>query len=102
MFVRSIRALARGQTLALFLTASAAMAEDKPLAILQLGAAAEWSLNNGGFGFGPTAAVEFEPIKNRLEVETGITTLFSKGQTEWDTNFVFKKPIDLTPSLSPA
>lgn len=98
MFMRSIRALARGQTLALFLTASAAMAEDKePLAILQLGAAAEWSLNNGGFGVGPTAAVEFEPVKNWLEVETGISTLFSKGQTDWDTNFVFKKPIDLTP-----
>ena len=39
MFMRSIRALARGQALALFLMASAAMAEDmEPLAILQLGA----------------------------------------------------------------
>jgi hypothetical protein len=98
MFMRSIRALARGQALALFLMASPATAEDKePLVILQLGAAAEWSLNNGGPGFGPTAAVEFTPIKNWLEVETGVSTLFSKGQTEWDTNFVFKKPIDLTP-----
>jgi hypothetical protein len=97
MFMRSIRALARGQALALFLMASAAMAEDKePLAILQLGAAAEWSLNNGGSGFGPTAAVEFNPIKNWLAIETGVSTLFSKGQTEWDTDFIFKKPIDLT------
>jgi hypothetical protein len=98
MFMRSIRALARGQALTLCLMASGAMAEDKqPLAILQLGAGAEWSINNGGFGFGPTAAVEFNPIKNWLAIETGVTTLFSKGQAEWDTDFIFKKPFDLTP-----
>jgi len=100
MFMRSIRALARGQALALFLMASAAMAEDKePLAILQLGAAAGWGLNSGGSGFGPTAAVEFNPIKNWLAIETGVSTLFSKGKTEWDTDFIFKKPFDLSESV---
>jgi hypothetical protein len=100
MFMRLIRALARGQALALLSMASAAMAGDKePLAIVQLGAAAEWSLNKGGSGFGPTAAIEFTPIKNWLEVETGVSTLFSKGQTEWDTDFIFKKPFDLSPNV---
>jgi len=100
MFMRSIRALARGQALALFLMASAAMAEDKePLAILQLGTAAGWGLNSGGSGFGPTAAVEFNPIKNWLAIETGVSTLFSKGKTEWDTDFIFKKPFDLSESV---
>jgi hypothetical protein len=102
MFVELIRAFARGQALALLLIAETALAEDKdkePLAIIQLGASGEWGLNAGGFGFGPTAAVEFTPIKNWLEVETGVSTLFSKRQTEWDYDFIFKKPFDLSPYI---
>lgn len=95
-----IRALARGQMLALLLIAGATLAEDKePVAIFELGAAEEWSLNGGRPSFGPTAAVEFTPIKNWLEIETGVTALFSKGQTEWDTDFVLKKPFDLSPNI---
>jgi hypothetical protein len=95
-----IRVLARGHALALLLFADAASAEDKePLAILELGASGEWGLNSATSSFGPTAAVEFTPIKNWLEIETGVTTLFSKGQTEWDYDFVFKKPFDLSPSV---
>jgi hypothetical protein len=95
-----VRVLARGQALALLLIAGAALAEDKEaLAILQLGAAREWGLNSGASSFGPTAAVEFNPIKNWLAIETGVTTLFSKGQTEWDTDFIFKKPFDLSPNV---
>jgi hypothetical protein len=85
-----IRVLARGHALALLLIAGAALAEDKdPLAIFELGAAGEWGFN-GGSSFGPAAAIEFNPIKNWLEIEIGVTTLFSKGQTEWETDFVFK------------
>ena len=95
-----IHVLARGQALALLLIAGAAFAEDKePVAIVELGAAGEWGLNSGGSSFGPTAAVEFTPIKNWLEIETGAQTLFSHGQTEWDTDFVFKKPFDLSPTV---
>jgi hypothetical protein len=94
------RALACAPALALLLLGSAAPAEDKePKAILQFGAGAEWGLNGGSSGFGPTAAVEFTPIKNWLEVEAGVATLFSKGKTEWDTGFVFKKPFDLSRSI---
>jgi hypothetical protein len=100
MFMKSSRAFARGQALAILLIAGTALAEDKdkePLAIIQLGASGEWGLNGGGFGFGPTAAVEFTPIKNWLEVETGVSTLFSKGQTEWDYDFILKKSFNLSP-----
>ena len=99
------RALARTLGLALLLVASGALAEDKdkepkePLAILQLGAGVEWGLNGGSPGFGPTVAVEFTPIRNWLEVETGVATSFSKGRAEWDTDFIFKKPFDLSPSI---
>ena len=95
-----IRVLARVQALALLLFANAASAEDKePFAMLELGAAAEWGLNGGGSSFGPSAAVEFPVIKNWLEIETGVQTLFSRRQTEWDTNVIFRKPFDLSPPV---
>jgi hypothetical protein len=59
------------------LIAVTAQAEEKePSAVIELGAAAEWGLPSGGSGFGPTAAVEFTPIKNWLEIEAGVTPLF--------------------------
>jgi hypothetical protein len=99
---RLFRAFARGGALScafMALTPAPALAQEhEPIAIIELGAAAEWNLNGGAAGLGPTAAVEFTPIKNWLEIETGVQTLFSRGQTEWDTDFVFKKPFDLSPS----
>jgi hypothetical protein len=97
--------LERGKTLvwviaALLLFAATASAEEaEPFAVVQLGAAGEWGLPNGGSSFGPTAAVEFTPVKNWLEVEAGVTSLLSRGQTEWDTDFLFKKPFDLSPTV---
>jgi hypothetical protein len=85
---------------ALLLFAAAALAEEKePFAVVELGAAGEWGLPNGGSSFGPTGAVEFTPIKNWLVIDTGVTSLFSRGQTEWDTDFLFKKPFDLSPTV---
>jgi hypothetical protein len=43
--------------------AQAAEKEKEPLAIIELGGAGEWGLC-GGSSFGPSAAVEFEPIKD--------------------------------------
>jgi len=86
--------------LTLLLPAGTALAEDKePFALLELGAAGEWDLNGGGSGFGPAAAIEFTAIKNWLAIEPGVTTLFSRGQTECDTDFVFRKPFDLSPAI---
>jgi hypothetical protein len=80
--------------------AGTALAEDKePFAVVEFGGAGEWGLPNGGASLGPTAAVEFTPIKNWLEIETGVTSLFSRGQTEWGTDFVFKKTFDLSPTV---
>jgi len=70
-----------------------------PLAVIELGAASDWGLNGGGSSFGPAAAVELTPIKNWLVIETGVGTLFQHGQTEWDTDIVFKKPFDLSPTV---
>jgi hypothetical protein len=81
----SIRVIARGTILFAFflnlpLLAGTALAEDKePFAVVELGAAAEWSLNGGGgSNFGPTAAVEFTPIPHWLEIETGVSPMFGR------------------------
>jgi hypothetical protein len=61
--------------------AEAADKEKEPSAILEIGGASEWSLQNGGASLGPSIAVEVEPIKEWLELEAGFTPLFSKGFT---------------------
>jgi len=70
-------------------------AEKEPAAVLELGGAASWNLN-GGWSFGPTAAVEVTPIENWLELEAGVTPIFSRHSTEWDTDLLFKKPWTLS------
>jgi hypothetical protein len=69
--------------------------EKEPLAILELGGTGEWA-PSGGSSFGPSAAVEFEPIKNWLEIEIGTGPLFGRGHTEWSTDVLFKKPFTLS------
>jgi hypothetical protein len=84
----------------LFLRPERALAQsvDKdPVAIVELGGAAGWSLNNGGASFGADAAVEITPIENWLELEAGVTPLFRRHHsTEWDTDLLFKKPWTLS------
>jgi hypothetical protein len=68
-----------------------------PVAIVELGGAAGWSLQNGGSSFGADAAVEVTPIENWLELEAGVTPLFSRHHsTEWNTDLLFKKPWTLS------
>ena len=71
-------------------------AEKEPAAILELGAAASRSLNDGGMAAGPSVAVEVTPIKEWLELEAGVTPLFSAHATEWDTDLLFEKPWTLS------
>jgi hypothetical protein len=71
---------------------------EEPSAILEIGAASETSLS-GGTGFGLSIAVEASPIEDVLEIEAGISPLFSHGQTEWDADFLFKKPWTLSDTV---
>jgi hypothetical protein len=73
--------------------------EKEPVAVIQLGGGSEWAFSNGGAVFGPSAAIEFTAVKNWLEVEAGVTSLFKRGQAERDSGVVFKKPFDLSPSV---
>jgi len=65
---------------------------DKEAAIVEIGAAGNWSVNNGGSSVGPNFAVEVTPIEHWLEIEAGVTPLFANHSTEWDVDCLFKKP----------
>jgi len=89
-------------TLAFFFCSGSALAQsadkdsDKEAAVLELGGAGSWNIKNGDSSFGPSVAVEFTPIENWLEIEAGVTPLFRRHSTEWDTDLLFKKPWTLS------
>ena len=70
--------------------------EPEPIAIVEVGGAAARSLSAGGSSAGATAAVEVTPIERWLELEAGVTSLFSHRSTEWDADLLFKKPWTLS------
>lgn len=70
--------------------------EKEPAAILEIGGAGEGALTHGTPSYGPNVAVEVTPIKEWLEIEAGVTPFLSRGQTEWETDLLFKKPYTLS------
>ena len=70
--------------------------EPEPAAIVELGGAGSWNLKGGTSSFGADAAVEVTPIENWLELEAGVTPLFTRHSTEWDVDFLVKKPWTLS------
>ncbi len=73
--------------------------DDHRGAVLELGAAGEWGLQDGKPSFGPSVAIEVTPIEHWLEIEAGITPLRSKDGTEWEADVVFKKPFQLSKNV---
>lgn len=73
-----------------------AQSSDKEVAVIEVGAAASRSLTDSVSSFGPSVAVEVTPIENWLELEGGVTTLFTRHSTEWDADLLFKKPWTLS------
>src|ERR1700733_14233463 len=71
----------------------------EPAAIVEIGGAPGWSITDGGFTFSPTVAAEVTPVENWLELEMGVTPIFSRHSTEWDADLLFKKPWTLTKKL---
>ena len=67
-------------------------------AILEVGGAGQAGLS-GGRAYGPNFGAETTPIPDILELEADVTPFFSHGQSEWDSDLLFKKPFDLSPSL---
>jgi hypothetical protein len=71
---------------------------DEPVAIVELGGAGSRNLK-GGSSFGADIAAEITPVENWLELEAGVTPLFAHNSTEWDADFLFKKPWTLSKKL---
>ena len=71
---------------------------DEPVAIVELGGAGSWNLK-GGSSYGADFAAEITPIEHWLELEAGVTPLFTRHSTEWDTDLLFKKPWTLSKKL---
>lgn len=71
---------------------------EEPAAIVELGGAASHNLK-GGSGFGADLAAEITPIENWLELEAGVTPVFARHATEWDADFLFKKPWTISKKL---
>lgn len=69
---------------------------DDPAVILELGTATSWNFNGGAVTFAPDLAVEVTPIENWLELEAGVSPFFTRNATEWDTDFLIKKPWTLS------
>ena len=65
---------------------------DDPVAILEVGASTNWNFSGGSATFAPNLAAECTPIENWLELEAGVSPFFTRNSTEWDTDFLFKKP----------
>lgn len=76
--------------------ACAQTAEKESTAILEVGAAASRSITDSSSSYGPSVAVEVTPIEHWLELEAGVTPLFTRHTAEWDTDLLFKKPWDLS------
>jgi hypothetical protein len=74
----------------------ASAGEKEPVAVLEFGGAAAWNMPGGG-ALGPTASVEFEPIKDNLLIEAGITPFFdNSSHADWDFDLVFRHPFELS------
>jgi hypothetical protein len=74
-----------------------AIPEKEATAIIEIGGAGSWNAAGGRAGFGPAFAVEFTPIEKWLEIEVGVTPLFSRNHSvEWNYDLLFKKPWDLS------
>src|SRR3984957_4069797 len=69
---------------------------DDTVAILKVGAATNWFFRRGAVTFAPNLAAECTPIENWLEFEAGVSPFFTRNSTEWDTDFLFKKPWTLS------
>ncbi len=69
---------------------------EKEIAVIEVGGAVGQSLTGGGSNAGAEVSVEVTPIEHWLELEAGVTPLFSRHSREWDTDFLFKKPWTLS------
>ena len=70
--------------------------EFDPVAIAELGGAVGREIHGGPATVAPNLAAEVTPIDDVLELEAGLSPVFRHHSTEWDADFLFKKPWTLS------
>ena len=70
--------------------ATGAEKDNDPFWVLMIGAGGEWP-THGNFQNGPSPSVEFNVIKDWLEIEVGAASLFRGSDSEFETEVVFRK-----------
>jgi hypothetical protein len=73
-------------------TVSTPPADDDHVIVYELGWAGEYSSAEGFHAKGATFAFEVTPVKDRLELECGVTAIRASGVTETSVDLLFKKP----------
>jgi hypothetical protein len=84
-----------GSLVASLLCATMAQAEEreKSAAVIEIGSAAEWQIPHGEFSLGPYVALEFEAVRDRLEIEIGVSAQFGRHQTDLANELILKTPV---------
>lgn len=72
--------------------------EKESVAIAEIGGATSFNLK-GGAGFGYDLAIEMTPIEDWLELELGVSPVFTNHSRETDIDLLFKKPWTLSQKL---
>jgi hypothetical protein len=68
------------------------VADEDHAIVYELGWAGDYSRAEGFHAKGATFAFEVTPIKDRLELECGVTAIRANGVTETSVDLLFKKP----------
>lgn len=97
--MRKCWAMACCAAASLLLCGKAQAGENEPSLVFEMGGAGGWGLQQGDFSSGPDIGFEYTVIERWLEIEITTTPAFSKGQVEFDTDLVFKKPFELADRL---
>ena len=76
------------------LQAQTAKEPEESVAIVEVGGATNWNIKDGTARFAPNLAAEITPIEGWLELEAGVSPLYTHKSTEWDTDLLFKEALD--------
>jgi hypothetical protein len=91
-----------GSLAASLLSATVAQAEERETTsavVVEIGSAAEWQMPHGDVSSGPYVALEFEALRDRLEIEIGVSPQFGSHQTDLASELILKTPIFSTSKL---
>jgi hypothetical protein len=68
-------------------------------AVIEVGGSGELDIKGKSSNFGADLAIECTPIEHWLELEFGVTALAASGQTELETDLLFKKPYRISSTV---